>query len=268
MGVAKNDNYPFEGGKFTQLFTSNDDNNKFLIAFGIDKISKKTIIAFRYDDDTKFDNITENARCNYNVGYPYRYCEYCNNKCNNKKVKRNPTKIWVKIPDEVCEDFLDLLPKIKLYGKVLDKDIEQCKNDIKNEKNSEFDIEQDNKENSKKSKFDIGSINEFSDELFKDKFVVIFENDELQISIGINKFNKKYNELIVAFRWLIDISSSNDEKGYPYQWCENEDCENNQKLVKVWLPLPNYLALDFIDILSKKFENKADFKIKSVVENS
>lgn len=257
MSRAETDNYPFKDGEFTELFTSNDDK-KFLIAFGIDKISENTIIAFRYDCDTKFDNIaenleTKNSESDYNVGYPYRYCEYCN-----KNAGQNPTKIWVKIPDEICEDFLNLLPKFKLYGNVSDENIiTKCKKDLINNNK-----EQDKKENKNKKKTNI----KLEHELFKDKFVVIFENDELQISIGINKFNKKYNELIVAFRWLIDIKDNDDNKGYPYQWCKNQKCPNNKKLVKVWLPLPNYLALDFVDILSKKFENKAGFKIKSVVE--
>lgn len=233
------DNYPFNNFKQENILFSSNLGDEFQIAYGNDRIGK-CIVAFRYNKNA--DNFNHGQ-----VGYPYRYCTNCND-------NQKPTKIWVKVPDYMSKEILNLLPKLQHF------------NDIKNPK-----IECREKEIQKNRKIrktnDLPTkINSVENELFEDKFIVIFENDDLQVAMGINKFNK---ELVIAFRWFINIEeNAQDNKGYPYQWCKNKDCPDNKKLVKVWLPLPNYLALDFIDILSKKFENKADFKIKSVVENS
>ena len=224
--------YPFNENSNLEVLFSDD---KFIVATGLDQ-EKKQIVAMRWTINLD--------KKEYADGYPYKYCE------NNKNQPATP--IWIKIPDYMVVNFLDMLMEFnsdknitiaetKTFDKL--KEMDKFKNPTNNQINTQ-------------EKDDFTYV---ENELFRDKFVVIFDDNEFMVAIGVSEFDK---ELTMGIRWKINVQENKiDGYGYPYH-----NCKENE-LIKVWVPLPKYLYSAFF-LLLNKCSNKNEIKLYDKIEKS
>ncbi|MDA3048972.1 hypothetical protein OFO03_00135 [Campylobacter sp. JMF_02 ED1] len=216
--------YPFETeDNFYVLWRDND----FAIATGFDK-NKEQIVAMRW-----LKNIDGNG--NVDVGYPYK----------------GDTSLWIKIPDYMEVDFLNIITELLNADVTRIIEIKQ-----KLEMKQSNVIDKTDKENSQYKNFNL-----IINEPLKDKFMIIFDDSKFIVAIGAIGFSDFNKKLTIAIRWKVDIGESyEDGLGYPYQEFDNE-------LIRIWVPLPYYddLYLEFFRMLIKH-DNKNQIKFADEIE--